>query len=269
VVANPGSSSPNRLAFIGSLGQLPEAGVLQADATVSCLRRACTFDGAASHGAVAVYAWELGDGLTSTDARAARTYPRDGSYVVRLSIRDASGRTSSTADTVNVVDRLPTAGLTGSCVPVRRCTLSAGSTSDDGRIVAYSWDFGDGTTGRGSSATYKKSYAAYGTYTTRVTVTDDAGQTSTTTRQLVVQPAAPVVVFSVRCSSGRTCNFDGRSSTAEGGVSGFTWEFGDGKVATGPTPIHQYSGAGTYSARLTVRGTLGTSATRTLQLVLR
>lgn len=58
------------------------------------------------------------------------------------------------------------------------------STDPDGSIVAWSWDFGDGQTSSMQSPSH--SYLARGTYTIRLTVTDDDGVTNSTTRTLQV-----------------------------------------------------------------------------------
>jgi hypothetical protein len=70
-----------------------------------------------------------------------------------------------------------------------------GSAShDDGTIVSYAWDFGDRTTGSGATATHK--YAAVGTYTATLTVTDDAGQRGTDSLTVKVRPVPATVRFS-------------------------------------------------------------------------
>jgi OOP family OmpA-OmpF porin len=62
-------------------------------------------------------------------------------------------------------------------LPVR---LSAqGSTDEDGKIVSYVWDFGDGTRGEGAQTSH--TYQRPGRYAARVTVTDDDGLTSSAT----------------------------------------------------------------------------------------
>jgi PKD repeat protein len=53
------------------------------------------------------------------------------------------------------------------------------SSDPDGTIVSYDWDFGDTTTGSGVTATHV--YAATGTYRITLTVTDNAGDTASTT----------------------------------------------------------------------------------------
>lgn len=60
----------------------------------------------------------------------------------------------------------------------------SGSTDSDGTITSYVWNFGDGTTASG--AYVSKTYNSAGTYTTTLTVTDDDGATSSTTRSITV-----------------------------------------------------------------------------------
>ncbi|WP_216607435.1 PKD domain-containing protein [Arthrobacter sp. 260] len=59
-----------------------------------------------------------------------------------------------------------------------------GSADPDGTIASYAWNFGDGTTASGPTAS--RTYDAAGTYTIRLTVTDDDGATGTTTRSITV-----------------------------------------------------------------------------------
>ncbi|GAA1478314.1 hypothetical protein GCM10009623_27600 [Nocardioides aestuarii] len=74
-------------------------------------------------------------------------------------------------------------------------------------------------------------------------------------------PQDPVAVFTTSCS-GLTCTFDGRgSSDADGPLSGYTWDYGDGQGASGTAAsrTHTYAAAGTYRVTLTV--TDGSGAT--------
>ena len=63
----------------------------------------------------------------------------------------------------------------------------AGSSDADGTIAGYAWDFGDGQTGTGQSATH--SYSSAGSYTARLTVTDDKGATASATAGVTVTPS--------------------------------------------------------------------------------
>ncbi|KJY31263.1 PKD domain-containing protein, partial [Streptomyces sp. NRRL S-495] len=58
------------------------------------------------------------------------------------------------------------------------------STDSDGKITAYAWDFGDGTTA--TTATPTKSYTKAGTYTVTLTVTDDKGATASARQDVTV-----------------------------------------------------------------------------------
>jgi PKD repeat protein len=67
----------------------------------------------------------------------------------------------------------PYAGAPGAAISFS----SQGSIDPDGRIVAYSWDFGDGSA-LGSGMNSQHAYAAGGAYTVTLTVTDDGGLTT-------------------------------------------------------------------------------------------
>jgi PKD repeat protein len=65
------------------------------------------------------------------------------------------------------------------------------TSTDDGSIASYAWNFGDTATGTGP--TPQHAYTAAGTYNVTLTVTDNLGATGTTTKQVTVsQPTGPV-----------------------------------------------------------------------------
>src|SRR5204863_130520 len=64
------------------------------------------------------------------------------------------------------------------------------SYDSDGRITAYSWDFGDSTpTDTGNLTTH--AYASVGSYNVVLTVTDNESFTNRTSQTVVVQSAPP------------------------------------------------------------------------------
>lgn len=64
-------------------------------------------------------------------------------------------------------------------------SFNASSSTDDGTITAYHWNFGDGTTGTGVTAS--RSYSAAGTYTVTLTVTDNEGLSSGVSKSVSVK----------------------------------------------------------------------------------
>jgi PKD repeat protein len=89
------------------------------------------------------------------------------------------------------VNAAPTASLTFSCTDLTCSFDGSASTDSDGTIVSYAWDFGDGITATDTLATASHTYAAAGTYTVSLTVTDDGGLTGSATQSVnVTAPAA-------------------------------------------------------------------------------
>jgi len=146
----------------------------------------------------------------------------------------------------------------------------AASTDSDGTIATYAWTFGDGKTGTGATAS--NTYAAAGTYTATLTVTDNRGATGTTTRTITVNPnTPPLASFTATPGAGRAplvVAFDGTgSSDGDGTIASYQWDFGDGKAATGVTASNTYATAGTFTARLTVTDNDGATGQFTRNIV--
>src|SRR5206468_1139490 len=129
--------------------------------TVACSGPTCTFDASSSSdpdGTIASYFWYFGDGSISGRATVSHTY--------------ATGTQSQTVSVgVNVP---PTASFTSACSGLTCSFDASGSSDSDGRILRYAWDFGDATTFISGSVppTTSRTYAASGTYTVTLTVTD-------------------------------------------------------------------------------------------------
>src|SRR5437763_326601 len=158
----------------GSLAPVAKAGPDQFTQTLSTL----TFNGSGSFdpgGTIVSYAWRFGDGGTASGIAVTHGYATAGIYTATLTVTDSRGASASDTAVVRVADRPPVAnagpdqsGILGSAVTLR------GSGSDpDGTITSYRWDFGDGASASGATASH--AYATAGTYTAKLTVTDDRG----------------------------------------------------------------------------------------------
>jgi PKD repeat protein len=135
-------------------------------------------------GSITGYLWDFGDGGTSTAANPTHTYASEGDYTVTLTVTDNDELTGTDTSPCNVAPapEPPVAFANGPyevTVGSAVSFSSAGSTDADGTIVAYSWDFGDGSTSTEPNPSH--TYAATGDYTVSLTVTDNDDLTDTNT----------------------------------------------------------------------------------------
>jgi PKD repeat protein len=140
--------------------------------------------------------------------------------------------------------------------------FDSSNSTDDGVIVDRNWDFGDGTTSKDISPLH--TFQTNGTFTVQLTLTDDAGATST--RKLtVLVTERPIAIIKVDKDSAAnapaTFQFDGSTSydpdAATGDVLQYRWDFGDGAREVLATLPHTYTAAGTYRVVLTVTDATG------------
>ena len=132
---------------------------------------------------------------------------------------------------------------------------ASASHDDDGGIVAYAWDFADGSTATGINA--RHSFRASGRYPVTLTVTDNMGlpnsSVATTTMVDVNQPPEPVIAAPAAACPGEQLTFSGGGSTdADGKIAAFAWKFGDGATADGAEVTHTYAAPGLYDLTLAV-----------------
>jgi PKD repeat protein len=243
--------------------QLPTA-----QAAVTCSDLNCTYSSTGStdpDGTIASYAWTFGDGGTSADANPSHRYAAAGTYSVGLTVTDNRGgtNTKTVSKVVTHVNTLPTATFGESCNSLA-CSYDGSASSDpDGPITGYAWNFGDSTTGTGSTPSH--TYPASGTYTVSLTVTDNEGGTKTTSHPVTVTRInqGPTASFTTNCTD-LSCSTDASASQdPDGTLTGYAWDFGDSSTGSGVTASHTYAVAGTYTVSLTVTDNDGATASTT------
>jgi PKD repeat protein len=217
-------------------------------------------------GTIVSYSWNFGDGTTVTGISVQHAYSQDGTYTVSLTVTDDDGATDTTNATKTVLNQVPVASFTESAETVssgENIHFDASESYDsDGAIVAYSWDFGDGTTATG--ITVDHAYDNNGVYTVTLTVTDDDGATDSATAKKNVLNRPPVASFTENATTvmqNEAIHFDASESyDPDGTIVAYSWDFGDGTTATGMIADHAYSEDGTYTVTLTVTDDDGASS---------
>ncbi|GAA3170535.1 carbohydrate-binding protein [Nonomuraea salmonea] len=103
-----------RIEYIGDADRNPIAKA-SADKTSGPAPLTVAFSSAGSsdpEGGALTYAWDFGDGATSTAANPTRTYTTEGTYTVTLTVRDPQGLTGTASLIVTVGNTAPTVTLT-------------------------------------------------------------------------------------------------------------------------------------------------------------
>jgi YD repeat-containing protein len=246
-----------------------------------------TFDASASsdpEGPIAKYEWDLdGNGSYETNtgatASAAKIYPSKGAVTVGLRVTDSDGATATTTAGLTVQNKAPSASFTATPNPVptlNQVTFDASASADpDGTIVKYEWDLdGNGSyeTNTGATATSARSFESAGNVTAGLRVTDNNGDTATTTRALTVQNRAPTASFTATPNpvpTGTQVNYDASaSSDPDGSIVKYEWDLdGNGSYetdtgATGTTS-KTYASASTPTIGLRVTDNNGGTGTST------
>lgn len=236
-------------------------------------------------GAIVSYQWDFNNNgvFERTGVATTWTFPAAGTYSVRLVVTDGLGATGQTIRQVTVVsvNQPPVAQFTytpSAPRPGDWVRLDAGSSYDpDGSIASYQWDFqNDGVFDATGQVVFHQ-YAAAGTYTVRLLVTDNRGATGQTTQAVVVTPVVvnqpPVAQFTFAPSAptpGTTVTFNGTASyDLDGSIVSYAWDLnGDGIVdRSGPVVTWVFPAAGAYNATLYVTDNQGATGQTTLPIV--
>jgi len=216
-------------------------------------------------GSVVSYHWDFGDGSTSDEGPTVeKTYLTDETFTVVLTVTDDDDLIGITTSTITVVDNAnPTASFTADPNPASVTQFVAfnatGSTDSDGEIVSYFWDFGNGHTSDEGPLTRIR-FAEDGTYEVFLTVTDNDGDQGFTSLAVTVSnftaPTAMMSISNATPSINEKVGFDGTgSSSTDGTINSYRWDFGDGNAITSSIPLvrHSFSSSGTYAIFLEVR----------------
>ncbi|MCP4713006.1 MAG: PKD domain-containing protein, partial [Planctomycetes bacterium] len=235
------------------------------------------FDGSRSFdrdGRITNYEWDFGDGSTGQGKAVTHTYENTGIFKVRLKVTDDSQSTCNTAvdDLVVRINNPPIANAGPDQLTGRLTVAFDGTQSNDpeGESLIYIWGFGDGSPPR-TGATPVHTYREPGTYLVSLTVRDrsstrcdeDSDQmTVIINRPPNADPGEP----QIGCT-GESLNFDASNSKdRDGEIVSFSWNFGDGKSATGITANHLYDQPGIYTVTLTVDDNSATEASRDINV---
>jgi PKD repeat protein len=224
-----------------------------------------------SAGNPASWAWNFGDGTTSTEQNPTHVYKVEGTYDVSLMVTNSYGsdtekKTGTTDGTCVagasgyiVVGRAPNADfLTSPVSGAPPLAVAFTDKSTGATPMAYQWTFGDGGTSTSVSPTH--TYTAAGVYAVTLTVTNAFGTDSETKAELIRVGAGPVADFAATPQSGLLPLAVTFQDMSAGNPTTWRWDFGDGITSSDRNPSHTYTRAGTFGVTLTVTNAFGSSS---------
>jgi gliding motility-associated-like protein len=239
-------------------------------------------------GTISAYLWEKVSGPTATMANTTTAtvsisnLTTAGAYVFRVTVTDNAGGKASDDVTVTVVaaNQTPIANA-GSDITITLPTNSTnitGTGSDaDGSITSYAWTFISGPNTpnltNSASSTVSVSGLVQGTYTLRLTVTDNAAATAFDEVKVIVNAAVvnaaptanagPDKLISLPTSS---TSLAGSGSDSDGSITSYAWTKTSGPTVTmantnASTLLLSNLVAGIYQFQLTVTDNQGATGT--------
>lgn len=145
-------------------------------------------------------------------------------------------------------------------------TFDAATSTNNGAGCAsactYTWNFGDGTSGTGITATHV--YRTIGTFAVTLTLTDARGAQTILTKSVTVgnltQPSGTITTSPAsNLATGVDIFFSASGITWTGrNIVSYDWNWGDGTAhGSGVTATHRYAVAGSFTVTLTVTDDLG------------
>jgi PKD repeat protein len=205
-------------------------------------------------GRIIAWHWEFGDGSASTVQNPTYRYENAETYTVILTVTDNDYSTGSCSRSVTITNKSPVAAfihsVNGSVVEF------TDQSTDDGEIVSWVWEFGDGTISTIQNTTHR--YEGIGTYEVALTVTDNNGSTNGCSDTLHIVNVSPLASFSFSVAT-RDVQFTDESIDPNGQIVAWSWAFSDGLSSAIQMPTHHYDNIGSYAVTLTVTDNDGAS----------
>lgn len=216
---------------------------------------------------VNTWAWDFGDGTTSSIKNPVHTFPASGTYTVKLVMITPQGCRDSMTQTVIVYDP-PVAdfAISGFC-PESPTSFTNLSTSGAGAtITTRIWDFGDGNSSTDLNPVH--TYATPGVYNVSLMLVNSNGCEDTLTVPITIYPL-PVPDFSsnVVCYGTQT-DFTDQSTVSTGNIASWAWDFEGNGTSALQNPGFVFPNPGTYQVQLVAGSDQGCldSITQTVEI---
>lgn len=205
------------------------------------------------------YQWDFnGDGVVDQEGKKVNyTFEDSGTYEVTLYTIDTEDQSGSMSITVEVeepgVKAVISADPEEGTAPLTVNFDGSASSTFEGSIVSYEWDFGDESPKTITGASVSHKYDDVGNYTVNLKVLTNKSESAETSQVIYVREIPLRACFTPSRNNGSAplaVTFDPMCST--GAVSSYTWDFGDGEQSGSRKPTHTFEFPGNYTVILEV-----------------
>jgi len=204
------------------------------------------------------YTWTPSAGLNNPFIAQPTASPATDTTYTVLVTSSATGCSATSSVRLSLIPIPQASFLTGlpSCAGVALAFTDTSSTSE-GALVEWLWNFGDGTTSTAQNHTHN--YALPSTYLVTYTVRNSLLCAATTGRNVTIGlVSAGFTSTSPQCP-GNSIQFTDTSSVSGGSIVSWAWDFGDFSASTLQNPSHLYATPGTYTVTFTASSSLACS----------
>ncbi|HUV31070.1 MAG TPA: PKD domain-containing protein [Acidobacteriota bacterium] len=216
------------------------------------------------YGGITAWDWDFGDGESSNDSVPVHVYDTVGQYSVTLTVDGACGQTILTDSNLIQITDCPVvqfaADPVSGCRPLIVAFYDSSEAGQDHAITGRSWSFGDGGTSTDQNPVW--TYEDSGTYTVTLEVTSTGGVSIDSMVDLITVYDSTQAAFSA-ASPTAGCISDFQQFVVKfqdesvGGITSWTWDFGDGTFSNDTSPAHAFMTPGRYTIILEVDGPCG------------
>ncbi len=206
------------------------------------------------------WAWNFGDGNTSTLQNPVYHYAAAGNFTVTMKASNSGGVSNNTAFiAINALMPPPVANFTGTpTIGTLPLTVQFNDTSTNSPL-SWVWDFGDGTFAGPGIKNPVHTYNKVGSFNVSLTVVNSGGSSSLTRPAYITVTRSPFADFTASPTSGISPLLVRFTDQSTGKPFLYYWTFGDGLASTDKNPVHVYQKPGNYTVTETVQNFFGTS----------
>lgn len=214
-----------------------------------------------NNGVIDFYAWNFGDGNTSTLQNPSHTYLTDGSFTTTLVVTSDLG-CNDTMTKLVIVHPLPVMSFNAPPACLDNATLfNDGSTVNSGSINGWYWEFGDGISSNNQNPSHV--YNTDGSFSVMLVATTNNGCSDSLVQSVIVYPLPATNFGSSNVCLNNVTQFADSTTISSGSISSYNWIFGDGSSSSSQNPSHNYTSPGTYSVSLITSSNFGCADTFT------